>query len=255
MKRAWLIGGRVRIKSQLRQFVICVRAAARHMNQLMAPLPASRVIASRPFSRYGVDYAGPFQVLRSKGRGARSTKGYVAVFICHSTKAIHHELIGDLTTATFLGALHRLAGRRSRPDEIWSDNATNFRGADLELRRQFAAAELAWDASTSTLVSEGTKWQLIPASSPHFGGLWEAGVKSMKNHLQRVAGPRRLTYQEFSTVLVEIKAVLYSHPLSPLSDGSDDLDPLMPAHFLMGFFSASFPQPSSQIVVIDRLSH
>ena len=77
----------------------------------------------------------------------------------------------------------------------------------------------------------------------------------MKNHLRRVAGPRRLTYEEFSTVLVEIEAVLNNSPLSPLSDGPDDLDPLTPAHFLVGSSLASFPQPSSQDVVLDRLSH
>ena len=178
-------------------------------------------------------------MIRSKRRGARSTKGYVAVFVCLSTKAVHLELVGDLTTASSLGALHRLDGRRGRPEE-------DFRGADLELRRQLAAAELDWDVVAGTFATEGTKWQFIHPSSPHFGGLWEAGVKSMKNHLRRVAGPRRLTYEEFSTVLVEIEAVLNSRPLSPLSDGPDDLAldaSSLSCGFLFGFLSAAeFPR-------------
>ena len=127
----------------------------------MAPLPTPRVIASWPFSRCGVDYAGPFQVLRSKDRGARSTKGYVAVFVCFSTKAVHLELVEDLTTASFLGALARLSGRRDQPEEIWSDNATNFKGANLELRRLLSEAELSWNAVAGSLASKGTKWQVL----------------------------------------------------------------------------------------------
>lgn len=71
----------------------------------MADLPAAWVNPGRPFSKVGVDYAGPFQVLRSKGRGVSYSKGYVAVFVCLATKAIHLELVGDLSTESFLGCL------------------------------------------------------------------------------------------------------------------------------------------------------
>ena len=91
---------------------------------MMAPLPSARVTPSRAFARTGVDYAGPFQVLAAKGRGVRTTKAYVAVFICMASKAIHLELAGDLSTESLMGALIRFCGRRGRPAEMWSDNAT-----------------------------------------------------------------------------------------------------------------------------------
>ena len=243
MRRAWLLSGRARIKSRLRECVTCAKTLARPSTQIMAPLPAPRVTASPPFSRCGVDYAGPFQVLRSKGRGLRSSKGYVAVFVCLNTKAIHLELVGDLTTASFLGALTCFVGRRGMPAEIWSDNATNFKGADAELRRMMHEASLDWNTVGTSLAADGIKWQFIPPSAPHFGGLWKAGVKSMKSHLRRIAGPRRLTYEEFATLLVEIEAVLNSRPLGPLTDGLDDLDALTPAHFLLGRPTNSLPRP------------
>ena len=90
MKRAWLLGGRARIKARLRECMICAKALARPSSQIMAPLPAARVTVTPPFSRCGVDYAGPFQVLHSKGRGLRAIEGCVAVFVCLNTKYCHH---------------------------------------------------------------------------------------------------------------------------------------------------------------------
>ena len=204
MQHSWIIGGRAQVKAHVRRCMICAKSITRAPTQVMTPLLASRVTPSRPFSRCGVDYAGPFQVLSFKGRGNRSSKGYVAVIVCLSTKAIHLELVGDLSTVSFLGALTRFFGRRGKPDELWSDNATNFRGADDELRRLLTEAEFSWGRVTNSLASEGIRWRSIPPSAPHFGGLWEAGVKSTKTHLRRVAGARKLTYEEFATLLVKI---------------------------------------------------
>ncbi|XP_014207285.1 uncharacterized protein LOC106638550 [Copidosoma floridanum] len=193
---------------------------------MMAPLPASRVTPSRAFGRTGVDYAGPFSVLASKGRGIRTTKGYIAVFVCMTTKALHLELVGDLSTAAFLGALARFTVRRGRPSELWSDNATCFCRADLELREALQVAEIDWDLVAGSLASQGIAWHFIPPGAPHFGGLWEAAVKSVKGHLRHVMGSRHLTYEEFSTVLVGIEMVLNGRPLTPLSGDSSDLERL-----------------------------
>ncbi|XP_043464231.1 uncharacterized protein LOC122499785 [Leptopilina heterotoma] len=219
----------------------------------MADLPAARVNPADPFSKTGVDYDGPFEVLQTKGRGASSTKGYVAVFVCLITKAIDLELVGDLTTESFLAALTRFTGRRGRPLELWSDNATNFRGADLELRRLFQDAKLDWHKVEDSLAQESIRWQFIPPSAPHFGGLWEAGVKSM--NLRRVAGLRNLVYEEFATLLVEIEMVLNSRPLVPLTGDLEDLNTLTPGHFLIGRALNSLPQPPSSDRNLDRLSH
>ena len=138
---------------------------------------------------------------------------------------------------------------------MWSDNATNFRGADVELRRLLTEAEFSWGRVTNSLASEGIKWRPIPPSAPHFGGLWEAGVKSMKTHLLRVAGPRKLTYEEFATLLVEIELVLNSRPLGPASGDIEDLDILTPAHFLIGGPLLAPPQPYDAEANLDHAAH
>lgn len=77
------------------------------------------------------------------------------------------------------------------------------------------------------------KFRFIPPNSPHFGGLWDSGVRSYKHHLRRIVGNARLTYEEFYTALTQIEAVPNSRPISPLSSESSDLTPLTPSHFLI----------------------
>ena len=255
IQRAWIVNGRARVRSHIHRCAVCARSNARTNTQEMAQLPAARVTPATPFLKTGVDYAGPFSILRTKGRGVRSCKGYVALFVCLATKAIHLELVGDLTTGSFLGALERFAGRRGRPAEIWSDNGTTFRGANAELNRLRRAAEIDWGLIESSLADQGISWRFIPPSAPHFGGLWEAAVKSTKVQLRRVVGPRRLTFEEFSTLLVSVERVLNCRPLVPLSGDPDDLEALTPAHFLTGRSLASTPQPLVADRPLDHAQH
>lgn len=78
----------------------------------MGNLPNPRVLPSKPFSHSGVHYAGPFHLTLSKTRGAKTYKVYVCLFIYLSTKAIHIELVSDLTAEAFLSASRRFVARR-----------------------------------------------------------------------------------------------------------------------------------------------
>lgn len=77
----------------------------------MGSLPASRVMGTRAFVNVGVDYAGPFAIRASCVRGVKTTKGYLAVFVCMSTKAVHLEIASDLSTGMFISALKRFIVR------------------------------------------------------------------------------------------------------------------------------------------------
>ena len=93
----------------------------------MGQLPAERVQPLPPFAVTGVDYAGPVCITARRARGATASKGYIALFVCFSTKSVHLEAVSDLSTATFLAAFTRFSSRYGLPVKIFSDNATNFR--------------------------------------------------------------------------------------------------------------------------------
>ncbi|XP_015115550.1 uncharacterized protein LOC107040119 [Diachasma alloeum] len=90
--------------------------------------------------------------------------------------------------------------------------------------------------------------------APHFGGKWEAAVKSVKYHLSRTIRDTTLTFEELSTLLTQIEAVLNSRPLQALSEEPDDVLCLTPGHFLIGEAPIALPEPSLDHLNVGRLS-
>ncbi|XP_030746816.1 uncharacterized protein LOC115875488 [Sitophilus oryzae] len=121
------------LSSNASQILAHIRAKPRDFRQYMGELPSSRIVPSRPFENCGVDYAGPFFVKSGTVRKPVITKAYLCVFICFATKAVHLELVVDLTTQAFLNCFKRFIARRGLCRNVYSDNATNFIGANNEL--------------------------------------------------------------------------------------------------------------------------
>ncbi|XP_033231917.1 uncharacterized protein LOC117182913 [Belonocnema kinseyi] len=116
-----------------------------------------------------------------------------------------------------------------------------------------AASEFNGEVAT-VFSNEGTDWTFIPPNTPHCGGLWEAEVNSAKHYLKRTIGEHNLTFEELSTVLVEIQACLSSRPLYPLTNELDDLPVLTPAHLLLGSSMGLLPHAGIPDVPKNRLS-
>ena len=95
----------------------------------MGDLPKKRLSLERPFLACGIDYCGPFFMKEKRHRNRNKIKIYVAIFVCFATKAVHIELVSDLTTEAFLAALRKFFSRRGLSSDIYSDNGTNFMGA------------------------------------------------------------------------------------------------------------------------------
>lgn len=239
----WPVNARRTLNRVLRRCVKCFRAKPRDVIQFMGDLPSVRVTAAEPFSRTGVDYAGPF--LLKEGRSRAPRKAYICVFVCMCTKAMHLELVGSLSTDGFLGALHRFVSRRGNVVEMRSDNGTNFVGAERQLTelRNLLASQTLENKISEFCQPRGITWKFIPPRAPHQGGLWEAGVKSVKNHLNKVLNESHLTYEEMCTLLYQIEAILNSRPMVPQSDDPTDYQALSPAHFLVGRELTSIAEP------------
>ncbi|XP_031341104.1 uncharacterized protein LOC116169216 [Photinus pyralis] len=256
-ERYWPISGKSTVKRVIKRCVKCFRAKPVYSNPLMGDLPLKRIQPNTPaFYNTGVDYAGPILIKNKKGRGSRLMKSYICIFICLVTHAIHLELVTDLTADCFITALKRFISRRGKPLTISSDNAKNFIGAKNQLRELYSELNRSevQQKISNYLAHENIKWHFIIPRAPHQGGMWESGVKSTKMHLKKVLGNTHLTYEDFSTVLIQIEAVLNSRPLSSLSSDPSDLNPLTPAHFLIGRPMCALPEPNLAAIKENRLS-
>ncbi|XP_060845770.1 uncharacterized protein LOC132925386 [Rhopalosiphum padi] len=250
-RRFWIVNIRLIVHRVIRKCTVCVRVATVNPQPQMADLPGFRVQEAHPFSVVGVDYAGPLQMKELSLRKARVCKVYIAVFVCMTTKAVHLESVTALSTDAFLLTLDRFVARRGLPSSIYSDCGTNFVGAAKQLRRLINHPDQR-DRISGHLPCE---WHFNPPGAPHFGGIWEAAVKSAKSLLLRTMTSQIWTLEEFSTVLCRVEAALNSRPLVPVSSDPNDLECLTPGHFLIGRPLLAIPEsdvPDAQRSVQTR---
>ena len=129
--------------------------------------------------------------------------------------------------------------------EIHSDNGSNFLGAKNDLRDlyQLLQSSAITSSISQYLLQHRVQWLCIPERAPHFGGLWEATVKSVKYHLCRVVGQQHLTYEEFATVTCQVEACVNLRPLTSIT--SHTIDGITPFTSLLDDHSRPILRSSS----------
>ena len=234
------------VRSITRGCVICRKLTVQPSPQMTGQLPIERLTPGLVFDKIGIDFAGPVQVKYAHVRKPVIVKAYVCLFVSLSVKAVHLEPVSDLTTDAFIASLRRFTSRRGKPSLILSDHGTNFTGANQELKEiyEFFNKQKTQGDISDFCSAQCIKWRFIPEHAPHFGGLWEAAVKSMKFHFKRIVGTTKLTFEELTTILAQIESCLNSRPLAPLPHEEDNIEALTPGHFLIGKPLEFIPDPS-----------
>jgi transposase InsO family protein len=224
----WIIRARVMVKRLIGQCFDCRRRNAPPCEQVMADLPPDRLIPDKPpFSYVGVDYFGPLEVKRARSM----VKRYGCIFSCLTTRAVHIEIAHSLDTCSFIDALHRFINRRGKPILIRSDNGTNFKGGERELRESIQ--EWNHQAIHKLLRQRNIDWIFNPPSASNMGGVWERLIRSVRQILRALLKEQTVDDETLLTVMTHVEAILNSRPLTPCSDDSKDENPLTPNQILL----------------------
>ena len=225
-----LVPGRRAVVETLKKCLVCRRLMGKSYNQPPGSLPAFRCTPGEPFETVGIDFAGPLFV---KVEGSQSRKVYFCLFTCARSRAIHLELVRDLSAAKFMLALDRFVSRRGLCREIYSDNAKTFIKASKELRSAFVNLRGHPDIQ-GYLGKKGIMWKFIPERAPWWGGFWERAVQTVKRLLRKTLGQTCLMEDELETRIVKVEAVVNSRPLTYVYSDARDPEPLTPSHLLIG---------------------
>ena len=208
-EKFWLVKGRATVRRVLNVCFSCRKRNQLPMTQKMADLPHDRVASQEPpFTYVGVDCFGPFHVKR----GRCLEKRYGVLFTCLTIRAVHVEIAHSLDTSSFINALRRFIVRRGVPQEIRSDNGTNFTSADKELRQ--AIGKWNQQMIKEFLQQKEILWVFNPPTASHMGGVWERMIRSVRKIFNAVLKEQSLTEESLVTLMCEVEAILNSRPLT-----------------------------------------
>ena len=227
-QRYWIIGARAAIRKVIGSCIVCKRRDKAACQQQMADLPADRVTPGDPaFTHSGVDYFGPILVKRGRG----TEKRYGCLFTCLATRAIHIEIAHSLEADSFIKCLQRFMARRGKIKSLRSDNATNFIGADRELRKEIDNLDIK--AVQSALNKKDIVWRFNPPFASHFGGVWERQIRTVRKVLAGLTKEQRMTDESLLTFMCMAESIVNNRPITTTSTDPNDLAPLTPNHFLI----------------------
>ncbi|XP_052708862.1 uncharacterized protein LOC128183749 [Crassostrea angulata] len=222
----WIIGGKRLISSVLHKYVTCRKLRKNPKHQKISDLPEDRLIPGQPpFSSVGVDIFGTWDIISRRTRGgAANSKRWAALFTCLTTRAMHIEVVEEVTSSSFINALRRLI---TIPVQVLrSDRGTNFIGAAKELKVNVINVE---EKHLHNFLNEQrTTWIFNPSHSSHMGGVWERMIGTTRHILDAILldyGSRSLIHEVLTTFLAEASSIFNSRPLVPMS--TDPENPLL----------------------------
>ena len=234
-QKYWIIRGRSLVRYIIHRCVVCRRyEGPAYKAPPPPPLPIFRVKEGPPFTYVGVDFAGPVNLRADMVTGSNG-KVWLCLYTCCVVRAVHIDIVFDLSVQSFIRSFKRFTARRGTPIKLVSDNGKTFTSAAKTLKA------ISENAAVKRLLS-GFKieWQFNIERAAWWGGIFERLIGSMKRCLRKVVGKANLTYDELNTAIIETESVLNSRPISHFSMEDRD-EPLTPNHLITGRRLMSLP--------------
>ena len=218
----WMIGGSRQIAKLIKNCSVCQKLRGKVMEQQMAKLPDERTEPSPPFTFVGMDCFGPALVKN----GRKETKRYGLLFTCLSSRAVHLEMLDDLTADAFINGLRCLIAIRGPVQKLFSDQGTNFIGASNELKSELQ--------ERLPRTFEDCEFIFNTPHASHAGGVWERQVGTVKSVLKATMAlhPGRLDDSSLRTFLYEVMSIVNSRPITTISQDPTSPKPLSPNNVL-----------------------
>jgi len=223
-----IINGRQSIRKVVSSCLFCQKAFKKPVDaNRMGPLPSVRVEEGPPFDAVGVDLFGNFEVTRG---GRPHHKIWVVIFTCLKSRAVHFECVFDLSVSSFIMALQRVSSRRGGIRSLYSDNASNLRGSDAELKR----AMEVWNDSKAAdeFRSVGVSWTYNAPLASHRSGVFERLIRSSRHFLHEILSKDSIDETVFNTTLIVVEGILNRRPITHVSSDEKDIDALSPSDLL-----------------------
>ncbi|XP_030611515.1 uncharacterized protein LOC115798709 isoform X1 [Archocentrus centrarchus] len=232
----WILGCSKAVSSHIYNCTRCRKYRRSTEEQRMADLPQERAELTPPFTYCGMDCFGPIYIKE----GRKELKRYGLLLTCMCSRAIHIEMLNDLTTDALINALRSFIALRGSVRQLRCDQGSNFMGA----RREFAEAMKEMDGEK--LKKFGCEFIMNTPSASHQGGLWERQIRTVRNVLSSILdqSDKRLDSSSLRTFLYEVMAIVNSRPLTTehLHNPSGP-EPLTPNHILTMKSSVIAPPP------------
>lgn len=220
----WITKGRSAVTKVLSKCVLCKIYNSYACRTGVSPeLPSERVNFVNAFDNVGVDYTGHYFIENKIGERC---KCYILIFSCLNTRAIHLELLEDMSAPAFVLAFIRFCNRYGIPTNVWSDNAKSFLSSGKILKEM-----LTDDVTQNQFKKFNVTFRTIPAYAPWYGACWERLIGIVKKCISKTFGRSRLEYESFLTSLSDIQNVVNNRPLTYRSK-NQELDILTPNCFL-----------------------
>ena len=175
----WVLKSRRLVKQIVSQCRVCHRLdALSYSVPPPPPLPPFRVREAPPFASTGVDFVGPFYIKLTKSKATE--KAWICLFTCCAVRAIHLELVLDMSTQSFLQCFKHFAVRRGLPKRMVSDNSATFKSAAKFLKNIMSDENV-----NKQLAERRVEWVFNIERAPWWGGLFERMVQATKRCLRR----------------------------------------------------------------------